>query len=191
MKQPVVIAICGFKRSGKDTIADYLVKQYGYNKIKIADPLKETCSMLFGLSQEQIEGDQKEVIDQRWGVTPRQIMQYVGTELMQYQIQELLPNIGRTFWIKSLLGKHSANSACPLVVSDMRFQHELDEMRAHYGDNVKVIKVVNCRVDRDGDAHISEKEWITIKEDVLIVNDQGLDQLHTAIDAYMAKFNQN
>ena len=37
---PKIIAICGVMRSGKDTIANHLVENYGYENVKIADTLK-------------------------------------------------------------------------------------------------------------------------------------------------------
>ncbi len=30
-------------------------------------------------------------------------MQFLGTDIFQYKIQELLPNMGQKFWIKSFL----------------------------------------------------------------------------------------
>lgn len=35
-----ILAISGWKRSGKDMIAEYLVKNYGFKRISFADPLK-------------------------------------------------------------------------------------------------------------------------------------------------------
>lgn len=50
-----LIAISGWKRSGKDTVADYLVKEYGAERIGFADPLKDMVSELFGVSRAQID----------------------------------------------------------------------------------------------------------------------------------------
>ncbi len=46
---PQIIAICGYKRSGKDTIAQYLVKKYNYKHHKITHKLKECIKLLFDL----------------------------------------------------------------------------------------------------------------------------------------------
>ena len=39
-----IIGILGNKRVGKDTVADYLVKNYGFIKYNFADPIKEICN---------------------------------------------------------------------------------------------------------------------------------------------------
>lgn len=174
-----VIAICGLKQSGKDTIADFLVSQYGYKKVRIAETLKEMCTMLFGLNQDQIEGSMKDQVDTRWGVSPRQIMQFFGTEVMQYQIQHLIPNTGRTFWIKSLLERHAHEST--IVISDLRFIHEWEMIKQKYGQNALILKVVNPRTLNEDDKHVSEQEWLDIPAEREIVNDSTIEALHAKI----------
>ena len=62
----------GFKaRSGKDTVADYLIENYGFKRLAFADALKEGCRHIFELNDEQLYGELKEVEDDYWGVTPR------------------------------------------------------------------------------------------------------------------------
>jgi len=142
-----VIAICGYKRSGKDTIANYLCDKYGFQHCKISKGLKEMCKCLFGFNDSQMESDLKEVVDKKWGITPRKAMQYVGTDMMQYQIQNILPDIGRNFWIYKCIKHIEDNHKDDLriVISDMRFIHEYDLLKKTYGDNFKVIKVLrNC-----------------------------------------------
>ena len=96
---PRIVAICGPKGAGKDALADHLVSVYGYEKIKFADVLKDAVGILFGFTREQMDdGDLKEVVDIRWGVTPRKVLQFFGTEVMQYKLQELMPNMDRNSW---------------------------------------------------------------------------------------------
>ena len=77
-----IMSLIGFlarKQHGKDTASDYLVKKYGYVKIALATPLKEACKVLFGFNDEQLYGNLKEGVDSYWGVSPRQIYQYLPT----------------------------------------------------------------------------------------------------------------
>ena len=112
-----LIAICGFKGSGKDFVANYISQVYNYEHLKISSKLKEATKILFDMSDDQIEGDKKEVIDQRWNVTPREVMQFIGTEVFQYKIQDMIPECKRDFWMKSFVntiktqnkGKHFLN----------------------------------------------------------------------------------
>ena len=71
-----IILIAGCKGSGKDTLADEFVKQ-GWKKYSMADALKKGVQILFNLSDKQLWGDEKEVIDERWGVSPRYLLQTI------------------------------------------------------------------------------------------------------------------
>jgi hypothetical protein len=55
MSNPVIIALSGWKRSGKDTVADYLVKTHGFKRLAFADPLKESVAKEFGLTRQVID----------------------------------------------------------------------------------------------------------------------------------------
>ena len=183
MKLPRLVAICGKRRSGKDTIADMLCTEYGYQKIRIADPLKKVVKILFGYEDDQLECDFKDVLDPRWGVSPRQVMQYMGTEVMQEHIQQLLPDIGRKFWIRSLIHTHlekaADNPSMRLVIPDLRFLHEEEELRK-YG--VTIWKVHRRDVEAHAcDLHVSEKEWQSIHHDVLIENHGNVDALKQVV----------
>ena len=100
-KLPKIIALCGYKGSGKDTAAEYLVTKYKYNHYKISEKLKEVIKLLFNLDDNDLEKNKDEIND-KWGIEPRKIMQFIGTDMFQYKLQELFPNIEKTFWIKSL-----------------------------------------------------------------------------------------
>ena len=64
----MLVAFCGYKQSGKDTAADYLVRK-GFVKMSFASPLKQGVEKLFGLTREQLYGSKKEIVDERYGVT--------------------------------------------------------------------------------------------------------------------------
>ena len=139
LKMAKIIAICGLMRSGKDTVADYICQRKGYTKVHIADTLKKTMHLLFGFTHDQLEGRSKDVIDPNWGITPRAAMQFFGTEVMQYKIQELISSVGRTFWIASLVSQLKQHPEKIYVISDLRFIHEHDYLKEHF-QNVYVIK---------------------------------------------------
>lgn len=162
---PKIIAVCGYKRSGKDTIANLIGEIYGYKHVKIASKLKEVTKTLFAFTDDQIESDTKDTIDPRWGVSPRHVMQFVGTEMFQYKLQELLSDVKRNFWIKGLLASLSENDR--VIISDLRFLHEYEELKKH---NVFVIRVNRPGITCGDDAHISEKEYTSIPVDLEIVN---------------------
>jgi len=43
----MIIGICGLIGSGKDTIADYLVKEHNFIKLSFADKLKDCVAEMF------------------------------------------------------------------------------------------------------------------------------------------------
>lgn len=176
MGLPKLIAICGAKRSGKDTIAAHLVEKHGYTRVALADPIKQAVGYMFGFTGEQMETDDKEAVDARWGISPRRALQFFGTEVMQYKLQELLPGVGRMFWTKRLLNGMEPGKT--YVVSDVRFHHECEALREA---GALVIKVERPSVVST-DGHPSEVEQRDIAGDVLVVNDGTIDQLLSRVD---------
>jgi hypothetical protein len=187
---PQIIAICGYKRSGKDTIAKYLVKKYNYKHLKITYKLKESIKLLFDLTDNDLELDKKEDIDKKWDVSPRDIMQFLGTDVFQYKIQELLPNMGKNFWIKSFLSDILINNLnkknYKIVISDLRFIHEYEELKK-LNIPLKIIKVSNDNIINSSNSslHISETEFIKIPYDYEIKNNTNIENLHKLINEYL------
>jgi hypothetical protein len=83
------IGLLGQKGSGKDTLADYLVNNKGFVKYSFATPVKNISKILFNLSDEQLYGNLKEIIDDKLGISPRVIFQRLGTEFGQDLIYKL------------------------------------------------------------------------------------------------------
>jgi dephospho-CoA kinase len=180
MNLPRIIAICGYKRSGKDTISEYISHHHGHKHIKIAGKLKDVVKILFNFTDKQIEADEKELTDERWGITPRKAMQFIGTEMFQYKLQDLLPNIQRNFWIQSLISEHIIGNNNTIVISDMRFMHEYIELKKH---NVFIIKINRkFQIESEVDIHPSETEFLDIPADLKLENDGTIESLYKSFD---------
>lgn len=65
----MIIGIVGFRFTGKDAVADTLVK-YGAQRLGFADALKRTTMEVFDFDPEQMWGSRKEEIDRRY---PREL----------------------------------------------------------------------------------------------------------------------
>ena len=61
----MVIGICGLISSGKDTIADYLIKEHNFRKISFADKLKDSVAAMFDWDRE---------LRRFWQVVPIEMM---------------------------------------------------------------------------------------------------------------------
>jgi len=172
-----IIAICGAKRSGKDVLAKCLINKYNYEKLSFAEPLKKAVKELFnfndiqvGIDEENGNGDEKDIIDDRWGITPRKALQYFGTEIMQYKMNELIPNINREFFANILLSKIVENKN--YVISDMRFLHEYEKIK---GLNILIIKVIRPSLIKKRDEHISENEYEQIPCNIEVLNEGSIE----------------
>ena len=56
----MIIGICGFIGSGKDTIADYLVNLHGFRRESFANSLKDAVAQIFGWDRIMLEGRTKQ-----------------------------------------------------------------------------------------------------------------------------------
>lgn len=169
----VLIGLMGYKHAGKDTFADYLVQKYGFQKYAFADPVKQICKIMFRLEQEQLDDPTaKETLDRRWGMTPRQMMQRVGTDMVRRVWDD-------DFWVRNMDMRVQQDHPGRVVVSDVRFQNEAEWVRQNKGI---LVRVVDGRQNHD-DTHASETEQLSIQEDVCIVNaKKGVAQFHHEIE---------
>lgn len=183
---PSIVAVIGFRRAGKDTVAEHLVRAHGFALLKFAAPLKAAAKALFGFSDDQLEHT-KDQVDPTWGVTPRHIMQVLGTEIVQYQLPKYVPGLGRDLFARALLKnvERFADDA-RIVVSDMRFSHEYAALRKRFG-NICVVRVVRQVPTIDEDAHASEREHLEINADFVLENDESICALHQKVDDIMRR----
>jgi hypothetical protein len=56
----MIVGLCGQAGAGKDTVADFLVKNHGFVKVALADPLKRICRDVFAFTDEQLWGPSSE-----------------------------------------------------------------------------------------------------------------------------------
>lgn len=185
------IAFCGPKTCGKDTAAKYLLAQsfishanrFLFVQVNFADPLKQVCMMIFGLSYEQCYGTLKEVVDPRWGRTPREIMQNVAKLFRTMYSQDI--------WVRAWERNIVHLDAECVVVTDLRHVEEYDKLREL---GAKIIYVENPKVEalRKEEIELGNPLWTDASEaycevlrekaDALVPNDGAdLNQLHNNV----------
>jgi hypothetical protein len=199
----MIIGICGFIGSGKDTIADYLVNFHEFRRESFASTLKDACASVFGWDRTMLEGRTKEArewreqVDPWWAerldlpnLTPRWILQYWGTEVCRKGFHD-------DIWIASLENK-LRNSKDSVVISDCRFPNEIKSIKdaggkivwvqrgalpewynialqANQGHNWAVMDLKMRKV------HASETSWVGTNFDFVIDNNGSIDQLYQQI----------
>jgi hypothetical protein len=202
----MIIGICGFIGSGKDTIADYLVNFHEFRRESFANTLKDAVSAVFGWDRTLLEGRTKEArewreqVDFWWSnrlgrqITPRWILQYWGTEVCRKGFHD-------DIWIASLENKlrHSKDH---VVISDCRFPNEISSIRNAGGkivwvnrgdlpswynlalDANKGINLAVQELKRIG-IHASETAWVGTDFDHEIDNNGTIDELYQQILALL------
>lgn len=128
----MIIGICGLIGSGKDTIANHLVKNHSYERYSWATPLKDLAADLFGWDRDMLEGttpearQQREIKDEWWSSklgkdwSPRSALQIIGTDVMR---ESLHPDI----WV--LAGQRRIANKVNVVIPDTRFPNEIKAIR--------------------------------------------------------------
>jgi hypothetical protein len=188
----MLIVVTGKKRSGKDTLGDYLVQNYGFTKTPaLADPFKKVACEWFGWNDRHLNGDLKEEIDPVWGFSPRQFFQVFGTEIMKQDLGRHFPQyastVGDSIWAKVFLNWYEKQPKGDYVLTDMRFPEEY-ELLSTIPDTI-FIKTVSDR--SPSDTHASEQHIDEFDVDYTIVNNgyDTLDVYYQMIDEVMEDIN--
>lgn len=141
---------------GKDTLASFIMTELSACRVGFSDPLKNIAQALYGFSDEQCRGSLKDVVDPRYGKTPRQILQAVGAS--QRAIHE---NVWAEYGFRSV---ENLTWARRIVIPDFRKRNEYDaamQWRAldPYCRRVHAIEVTGPRRSEvSGAADVTETE---------------------------------
>jgi hypothetical protein len=205
----MIIGVCGFIGSGKDTIADYLVNCHGFRRESFANSLKDGVAHVFGWDRTMLEGRTKqarewrEQVDPWWAerlnmpkLTPRWILQYWGTEVCRKGFHD-------DIWIASLENK-LRNSKDDVVISDCRFPNEIKSIKnaggmvirvkrgsepewyeaaesMNRGDRGNITWAISTDKIKKLGIHASETAWVGTKFDAVLDNDGSLDDLYNKV----------
>lgn len=178
----MIIALAGRRGSGKDTAAAALT---GYLEIKFASALKSAASVLFGLDPSFFcRNDLKDSpCNALNGSTPRAVLQWLGTDVMQHHLAAsgLIPGIGRGFWASRIIDRIiQMPEGTPIVISDMRFPHELQMLRDRFGSRVVSVRIM--RPNTVEDPHESEQVVDKLPVDYVIANTGSIEDLQKGIN---------
>ena len=175
------IALLGKMKSGKSTITTYLCDKYKYTEYYFAKPLKLGVQQLFSLTDAQLfDVDEKNKVDPRWGVSPRYLFQQIGTDLFRNRLHEYIPQV-KSCWIQNFFRWWTQNKSLPVVISDCRFQNEVDAVQMV---NIKAYKIIRDKIDKCiiQSNHSSETEQNDVIIDDVIENNSTLLSLYEKID---------
>lgn len=182
-----LIGIAGKKGSGKDTVAGFIQERYKERinsgwidpdmyqaEIKIyhfADPLRQCAAIAFGIGQDWFYREElKEVNINLWDLTPRKILQILGTECFREQFRE-------DFWVFRA-GIELAKPDYLLAITaipDVRYENEASFIREREGIILHVKR--QRKEEQAKDLHRSEAGIKELDEDWVVSSPDGVDNL--------------
>lgn len=201
----MIVGIAGLIGSGKDTIADYLIRFKGFRRMSYAEPLKDAVSAIFGWDRELLEGNTsysrewRDQVDTWWSdrlnienLTPRMVLQQWGTEVGRRAFHD-------DIWIASVENK-LLTAKDNIVLSDCRFPNELKSIKRMGGLTIRVSRGPNpiwydsavaynignkeaYSILEENGVHASEYSSVGLDYDYYIENDGTVDELHRKIDS--------
>src|SRR5690606_1097628 len=175
----MLLGLSGFAGSGKDTVADILVKNHGFARYGLADPMRQALYTLnpscHGVSLAALvdsHGWDGAKRDPFFGPEVRRLLQRFGTEVGREQW-------GENFWVDLAFEacKHETN----VVIPDVRFPNEAQDVRDRQGQV--------GRIDRPGvgplNGHSSDAGLPAELVDRSIQNNGGLTELESLVDSVL------
>jgi hypothetical protein len=202
----MIIGVSGFARSGKDTVADHLVRHHGFQKHGFAYPVKAMAQIAFGFSSEQLFGSLKETEDKRYRFSGYcfQCRRGCSTRIPskgwhcnccgEYYPEFITPRLvlqtlgtewGRTLypniWVDAAL-REILEKGNDWAIADVRFRNEL------HGIQDKGGSVIRLKRGEQRFRHASESEMTEIEDsefDLCIDNTGTLEELYRTVDEAM------
>ena len=205
----MIIGLIGQKRVGKDTVAGMLKNidiDTNFTCMALADPIKDIARLIFNFTEAQLYDDEKDIIDSRWGIKPRDFFEQFGTNIMQFDIYRYLPSLEkqvakRLFWVHSLLSKikdsndtNNTNNTNEknIIITDIRGLHELLEINKFAEGKAIFIRIIKEQLkdkeinkDTNINLHITQTEPNEIPNEYIfdtIVNNGSLKDLQLKVE---------
>ena len=124
----MLIGLAGKKQSGKSTLAMYMCDVLGFQEDSFGAPIRQFVAQLCGYSSGELEV-YKEQVHPSLGVTPRYMMQTLGTEWARNTIKD-------SIWIDCLANR--VRNSKRVIISDIRFENEATAIRKMGGTIIHI-----------------------------------------------------
>lgn len=176
----MIIGLTGYAQSGKDSVANILVENYGYQRIAFADPIRD---LLYATNPMLKEGYRVKGLVDVYGWDRVKVDYPEARRLLQELGVGARKVFGDMFWVKQALRQLEVEGN--FVITDVRYPNEAKAIREHQGSQI-------WRVKRSGvdavNSHESESAMDGEKVDQIFVNNGTLEDLKVLINTRMRAY---
>ena len=192
---PRIICLSGWKGSGKDETAKVLGQLFGYQRLAMADKLKDEVAQIYGL-------DRRVLDDRILKETPLLNLPVINTDPFSATIHQMLSSelssgywtpralcilegsikraVASSHWLKALEREILAHPNRRYVITDMRYRSEARFFKAAFGQDVSIWRIM--RSDHIDTMDPSERDLDNYEGfDVIIKNQGALSDLQVSI----------
>ena len=165
----MIIGLSGLAGSGKSTIARMLVRNHCFEEVLLSAPLKFFCAEVFGLSRDQLYGSSRlrDVVDARLGFAPREPLLRIGDI-----VREMYSDAFAECALREARNRMAHFRADGVVISDVRYQNELDAIRKVGGNIWRVVRPGAGLVGPSA-SHKTETELTDVMPFDRVINNAG------------------
>jgi hypothetical protein len=180
----VLIGLTGYARSGKDTVADFMVEDYEFVKLSFAAPMREALLKLNPMIS--VGGHYAPLVSavriSGWELVKelspdiRPLMQRMGTEVGRKMF-------GENVWVDLALKEAAKHEN--VVFADVRFKNEAEAIARAGGIIVRVTKPGVGPAN----SHVSEHDMDDYPVDYTINNKDDLGKLSAKVNVFVSAMN--
>lgn len=178
--------VLDMSRTDEEFVGYASKKIWPYVKVyNFADPLKVICMCLFGLTSEQVYGEDKDTktdlvwenmpnrpSDKGGNMSAREVMQHLGTNVFR--------KIKDDVWVRMLINRIKEDGADFAIAADVRFPNEVSCIKEAGGTVIHLGRSVKT------DSHPSETSLVGQKFD-LTIGDFSIEEVNTKVLDYLKK----
>ncbi|MFA6790484.1 MAG: AAA family ATPase [Parcubacteria group bacterium] len=182
-KKRIVIGLVGATGSGKDTVADYLKEKYKVQRMRFADPLKETLAIYFDKFSKE---------DQQW--LALQFRNRFGDDILSRALRKRIDNgegiimvNGIRFWEDFHFIKSYTNSYIIYIDVPQEIRWKRTTTRGEKTDDAMTFEKFKETEQVETERHVPE---IGAKADFVINNDKDLENLKKETDRVMQEIKE-
>ena len=188
-----VIAISGWRGSGKDTAADFLVGEFGYQKLSFAAPLKDLVAETYGIPRAALDDTAaKEAPLPQYPVIPSDpftasVQERLASELRSgYWTPRALcilegsmkRSVHANYWVRRVAEIIINVPTMNFVISDLRYTSEADTLKLLI-PGIKLLRL--DRFDSIDTVEASERDLDSYRFDYRITNRKSIEELYNQL----------